>query len=219
MNSPTPSGPCSPRSCPPTPPKARSRPTTARSNAILFRARTGIPWRDPTERYGPWETATGRQRRWSLDGTWQRITDRLRIDADTADELLASVGSTSARSPARRWGREKGDEARDEPARSTRTVPGRADHQDPSSRRLPPAPAGDGHQSGPARRLADVRIADGPSAPATQRRAQIPSPACRCGTQRPIPYPAPHRSRRTASAAPGLPTTAFSGRVMGCGSA
>src|SRR5699024_1049106 len=36
-------------------------------NAILFRSRTGIPWRDLPERYGPWETAAGRHRRWSLD--------------------------------------------------------------------------------------------------------------------------------------------------------
>ncbi|MBR8745568.1 hypothetical protein DSY14_28450, partial [Nocardiopsis sp. MG754419] len=28
-------------------------------NAILFRSRTGIPWRDLPERYGPWETAAG----------------------------------------------------------------------------------------------------------------------------------------------------------------
>ncbi|MBB4931296.1 transposase [Lipingzhangella halophila] len=39
-------------------------------NAILYRIRTGIPWRDLPERYGPWETAAGRHRRWSNDGTW-----------------------------------------------------------------------------------------------------------------------------------------------------
>jgi transposase len=60
-------------------------------NAILFRARTGIPWRDLPERRGPWETAAGRHRRWCIDGTWQRIADRLRIDAATGEELIASV--------------------------------------------------------------------------------------------------------------------------------
>lgn len=66
-------------------------------NAILFRSRTGIPWRDLPERYGPWETAAGRHRRWSLDGTWQRIADRLRIDASSGEELIASIDSTSVR--------------------------------------------------------------------------------------------------------------------------
>jgi transposase len=66
-------------------------------NAILFRTRTGIPWRDLPERYGPWETAAGRHRRWCMDGTWQRIADRLRIDAATGEELIASIDSTTVR--------------------------------------------------------------------------------------------------------------------------
>jgi transposase len=66
-------------------------------NGILFRARTGIPWRDLPERYGPWETVAGRHRRWSLDGTWQRIADRLRIDADSGEELIVGIDSTTVR--------------------------------------------------------------------------------------------------------------------------
>lgn len=66
-------------------------------NAICLRTRTGIPWRDLPERYGPWETAAGRHRRWCLDGTWQRIADRLRIDAASGEELIASVDSTMVR--------------------------------------------------------------------------------------------------------------------------
>ncbi|NYI96971.1 transposase [Streptomonospora nanhaiensis] len=66
-------------------------------NAILYRTRTGIPWRDLPERYGPWETAAGRHRRWCLDGTWQRIADRLRIDALTGAELTAGIDSTVIR--------------------------------------------------------------------------------------------------------------------------
>ncbi|ASU86035.1 transposase [Nocardiopsis gilva YIM 90087] len=66
-------------------------------NAVLFRTRTGIPWRDLPERYGPWETAAGRHRRWCLDGTWQRIADRLRIDAATGEDLVVGIDSTSVR--------------------------------------------------------------------------------------------------------------------------
>lgn len=68
-------------------------------NGILWRTRTGTPWRDLPERYGNWKTVYGRHRRWSGDGTWARIADALRIDADTgeAKQLTASVDSSSVR--------------------------------------------------------------------------------------------------------------------------
>jgi transposase len=47
-------------------------------NGIMFRTRTGCPWRDLPGEYGHWKTAYNRHRRWSLDGTWQKILDRLR---------------------------------------------------------------------------------------------------------------------------------------------
>ncbi|MEU8579357.1 transposase [Streptomyces abikoensis] len=52
---------------------------------MLFRARTGVPWPDLPERYGPWQTVYERHRRWSVDGTWQRILSGLQIEADAAD--------------------------------------------------------------------------------------------------------------------------------------
>lgn len=42
-------------------------------NGILFRIRTGVPWRDLPERYGSWKTVYERHRRWSANGTWGRI--------------------------------------------------------------------------------------------------------------------------------------------------
>ena len=42
-------------------------------NGIVFRVRTGVPWRDLPERYGPWETVYKRFARWQTDGTWTRI--------------------------------------------------------------------------------------------------------------------------------------------------
>ena len=54
-------------------------------NGILFRARTGVPWRDLPERYGKWQTEYERHRRWSADGTWQMILEELQIEADAAD--------------------------------------------------------------------------------------------------------------------------------------
>ena len=46
-------------------------------NAILWKLRTGAPWRDMPERYGPWKTAHERLRIWTADGTWERILDEV----------------------------------------------------------------------------------------------------------------------------------------------
>ena len=54
-------------------------------NGILFRERTGIPWRDTPRRFGRWKTVYERHRRWSAEGTWeriQRILRAVRADAD-----------------------------------------------------------------------------------------------------------------------------------------
>ncbi|GAA3507733.1 hypothetical protein GCM10023075_64780 [Streptosporangium album] len=65
-------------------------------NGILRQTRTGSPWRDLPERYGRWETVYGRHRRWSIDGTWENILDRLRAGCDEAegDQWTTSVDST-----------------------------------------------------------------------------------------------------------------------------
>jgi transposase len=53
-------------------------------NGIFFRTRTGCPWRDLPERFGNWKTVYNRHRRWSGDGTWEMILDRLRAGCDEA---------------------------------------------------------------------------------------------------------------------------------------
>jgi AcrR family transcriptional regulator len=45
--------------------------------AILWRYRTGCPWRDLPAEFGPWQTLWKRHRRWSADGVYQRILERL----------------------------------------------------------------------------------------------------------------------------------------------
>ncbi|MFE2186785.1 IS5 family transposase [Streptomyces sp. NPDC059455] len=51
-------------------------------NGIRFRTRTGIPWRDVPERYGPWGRVYDLFRRWQRDGTWHRIFTVLQARAD-----------------------------------------------------------------------------------------------------------------------------------------
>ncbi|MGW4781452.1 IS5 family transposase [Streptomyces filamentosus] len=69
-------------------------------NGILFRVRTGVPWRDLPERYGSWKTVYERHRRWSVDGTWDRILQAVQADADLAGRVdwgMVGVDSTSCR--------------------------------------------------------------------------------------------------------------------------
>jgi transposase len=64
-------------------------------SGILFRERTGIPWRDLPTRFGNWKTIYQRKRRWALDGTWQRIAERLRLDADLDEGTDWTLGIDS----------------------------------------------------------------------------------------------------------------------------
>jgi transposase len=56
-------------------------------NGILWRERTGAPWRDLPERYGPWSTVGSRFWRWREDGIWDRIFASIQQQADEADEV------------------------------------------------------------------------------------------------------------------------------------
>ena len=46
-------------------------------NGIFYVLRTGMPWRDLPERYGPYTTVYNRFNRWSRRGLWKKIFDRL----------------------------------------------------------------------------------------------------------------------------------------------
>lgn len=56
-------------------------------NGILFRQRTGLPWRDLPPRFGKWKTVHDRHRRWSADGTWERILRAVQADADAEGRI------------------------------------------------------------------------------------------------------------------------------------
>ena len=44
-------------------------------NGIFWRLRTGAPWADIPERYGPHTTCVNRFNRWRKAGVWKRILD------------------------------------------------------------------------------------------------------------------------------------------------
>jgi transposase len=60
-----------------------STPHRTMIEAILWKHRTGAPWRDVPEEFGPWNSVFTRFNRWSKAGLWQTILEALRIEADT----------------------------------------------------------------------------------------------------------------------------------------
>ena len=56
-------------------------------NGILWILRTGAPWRDLPEYYGPWQTVSGRFYRWRKQGIWQSILQRLQQQAEAAGKI------------------------------------------------------------------------------------------------------------------------------------
>ena len=72
---------------------------TARDNrrfveAVLYRYRAGIPWRDLPERFGDPIKVHTRFSRWAKSGVWARLFGRL---ADDADNEYAMIDSTIVR--------------------------------------------------------------------------------------------------------------------------
>ena len=57
-------------------------------DAVLFRYRTGIPWRDLPDRYGHWKPTHKRYRRWCESGVFARIFEMLARDADAEYMML-----------------------------------------------------------------------------------------------------------------------------------
>ncbi len=53
-------------------------------NGIVWKIRSGAPWRDVPARYGSWKSIYTRFRRWALDGTFTRMLAGVHADADAA---------------------------------------------------------------------------------------------------------------------------------------
>ena len=66
---------------------------TARDNrrfveAVLYRYRAGIPWRDLPERFGGWKNTHTRFSRWAKSGVWARVFAALSADADNEYAMI-----------------------------------------------------------------------------------------------------------------------------------
>lgn len=80
-------------------------------NGILWKLRTGAPWRDLPERYGPWSTVACRFRRWRRAGVWDRVFAAVQAEEDQAGRVdwdLQFVDATIARAHQHAAGAKKG---------------------------------------------------------------------------------------------------------------
>ena len=86
----------------------RTRPESGRMflEAVLFRARTGIPWRDLPERFGPWTTIFTRFSVWSKRGFFQEMSEALREEVGM-DFTESSIDSTTVKLHASAHGQKK----------------------------------------------------------------------------------------------------------------
>jgi transposase len=56
-------------------------------NGMMWVLRTGTPWHDLPERYGPWRTVASRFFRWRKAGVFQRLFDIVKQQADATGQL------------------------------------------------------------------------------------------------------------------------------------
>ena len=78
------------------PGKLGDRGVTAQDNrrfveAVLYRYRAGIPWRDLPERFGDWKNTHRRHSRWAETGVWQLVFEHLASDADNEYAMIDST--------------------------------------------------------------------------------------------------------------------------------
>ncbi|MEJ2743825.1 MAG: IS5 family transposase, partial [Gammaproteobacteria bacterium] len=60
-------------------------------DAILYRYRTGVPWRDLPPHFGDFRVIHTRFMRWARNGIWENIFRVLSIDTDTEYAMIDST--------------------------------------------------------------------------------------------------------------------------------
>ena len=108
------------------PGKASDPGATARDNrlfleAVLWRVRTGAPWRDLPSEFGRWNSVFQRFRRWARAGVFERLFERLSGEPDFEYALVDGTIVTA---------HHKASGARGDPSPGHRALARRPDHQD-----------------------------------------------------------------------------------------
>ena len=74
-------------------PKQKAWPEATRGDrlfieAVLYRAKTGMPWRDLPERFGPWKSVYNRFSNWAKRGHWATIFKELQLEVDETGSIV-----------------------------------------------------------------------------------------------------------------------------------
>jgi transposase len=56
--------------------------------AVVFRARTGIPWRDLPERFGAWKSVYNRFANWAAKDAWADVFRELQVEVDKTASVV-----------------------------------------------------------------------------------------------------------------------------------
>ena len=57
-------------------------------DAVLFRIKTGVPWRDLPERFGPWKSVYNRFANWAAKDHWAVIFRELQLEIDDIGSIV-----------------------------------------------------------------------------------------------------------------------------------
>ena len=96
--------------------------------AVLYRYRAGIPWRDLPERFGDWKIVHQRFSRWAKSGVFSRIFKELASDHDNEYMMIDATIVRAHQHSAR---------ARKKRRASDRSIARRTDDQNPRPGRCP----------------------------------------------------------------------------------
>jgi transposase len=57
-------------------------------DAVIFRAKTGLPWRDLPERFGNWKSVYNRFANWAKKDVWSQVFRELRLDVEEIGSIV-----------------------------------------------------------------------------------------------------------------------------------
>lgn len=60
-------------------------------DAVIWRTKTGVSWRDLDPRFGNWKTVYNRFRDWSLKGIWPALVKSMTLSKHEANSILDST--------------------------------------------------------------------------------------------------------------------------------
>lgn len=74
-------------------PRQKAGPAATRGDrlfieAVLYRAKTGMAWRDLPERFGPWKSVYNRFANWARQGHWAAIFKALQVEVDDIGSIV-----------------------------------------------------------------------------------------------------------------------------------